>query len=390
MTALQKRILQLIVSVLILLGGVVGLYALKASKPAQEKRVTKTTAPAVQVMTATVGPHIVKIEGQGTVRPLRNAQLVAQVSGKILYTSPALVNGGAFQTGEELLRIDPIDYELAVTLAAARVGDAEAEYALAQEESDAAVQEWRELNPGVDPPKMVARMPQLSAALAKLEAEKADFRKARLQLERTRLKAPFDGVVSEEMVDIGQYVTPGQQVATLYGTEAAEIVVPLESEHLQWFHVPGFTGGEGPGASAIVRVAIAGQAREWPGRVMRAEGRIDERTRLINVVVRVDKPYARRPPLAAGLFATVEIEGRQLDAAALLPRAALHAGDQVWVVDDSQRLRFRVVNVARRSKAGVLIDQGLAGGERVIVSKLKAVTDGMTVRPIERAAEGRP
>ncbi len=390
MTALQKRILQLIVSLLILLGGVVGLYALKASKPPQEKRVAKTTAPAVQVVIAAVGPHTVKIEGQGTVRPLRNAQLVTQVSGKILYTSPALVNGGAFQANEELLRIDPIDYELAVTLAAARVGDAEAEYALAQEESEAAVQEWHELNPGVDPPEMVARMPQLSAARAKLEAERADLRKARLQLERTRLKAPFDGLVSEEMVDIGQYVTPGQRVATLYGTEAAEIVVPLESKHLQWFHVPGFTGGEGPGAPAAVRVAIAGQVREWSGRVMRAEGRIDERTRLINVVVRVDEPYARRPPLAAGLFAAVEIEGRRLDVAAMLPRAALRAGDQVWVVDDNQRLRFRAVHVARLSKAGALIDQGLAGGERIIVSNLKAVTDGMAVRPIDRAAGGRP
>ena len=390
MTVLQKRILQFLVSLLIILGGVAGLYALKASRPAQEKRVVKTTAPAVQVVKVTVGPHTVKIAGQGTVRPLRNAQLVAQVSGKILYTSPALVNGGAFQAEEELLQIDPIDYELAVTLAAARVGDAEAEYALAQEESDAAVQEWRELNPDVDPPEMVARMPQLSAARAKVAAEKADLRKARLQLERTRLKAPFEGVVSEEMVDIGQYVTPGQQVATLYGTEAAEIVVPLESEHLQWFHVPGFTGDDGPGAPAAVQVAIAGQVREWPGRVMRAEGRIDERTRLINVVVRVDNPYARRPPLAAGLFARVEIEGRRLEAAALLPRSALRPGNQVWTVDDDQRLRFRKVRVARLSKAGALIDKGLAGGERVIVSKLKAVTDGMAVRPIGDAAGGRP
>ena len=106
MTALQKRILQFIVSLLIILGGVAGLYALKASRPAQEKRVVKTTAPAVQVVKVTVGPHTVKIAGQGTVRPLRNAQLVAQVSGKILYTSPALVNGGAFQAEEELLQID--------------------------------------------------------------------------------------------------------------------------------------------------------------------------------------------------------------------------------------------------------------------------------------------
>jgi RND family efflux transporter MFP subunit len=192
------------------------------------------------------------------------------------------------------------------------------------------------------------------------------------------------------MVDIGQYVTPGESVATLYGTEAVEIVLPLESKHLQWFHVPGFTGGDDEGARATVRVNIAGQVREWPGRVMRAEGRIDEKTRLINVVVRVEEPYARKPPLAVGLFARVEIEGRTLERAALLPRAALRTGNQVWVVDDDQRLRFRSVQVARVAKEGVLVEAGLESGERVMVSQLKAVTDGMKVRPLDEADGSRP
>ena len=387
---LKKRILQILVSLLILLGGVAGLYGLRAGKPAQENEVVAVPAPVVQVATAELGAHTVRISGQGTVRPLLNAQLVAQVSGRVVYTASRLVNGGAFKAGDELLQIDPIDYELAVTLAAARVGDAEAKYALAQEESEAAIQEWRDLNPGIETPDLVARKPQLSAARAKLEAEEADYRKALLQLERTRLKAPFDGVVSAKMVDIGQYVTPGESVATLYGTEAVEIVLPLESKHLQWFHVPGFTGGDDEGAHATVRVNIAGQVREWPGRVMRAEGRIDEKTRLINVVVRVEEPYARKPPLAVGLFARVEIEGRTLERAALLPRAALRTGNQVWVVDDDQRLRFRSVQVARVAKEGVLVEAGLESGERVMVSQLKAVTDGMKVRPLDEADGSRP
>ncbi len=387
---LKKRILQIIVSLLILLGGVAGLYGLRAGKPPQEREVAAAPAPVVQVVTARFDAHTVRISGQGTVRPLLNAQMVAQVSGRVVYTASRLVNGGSFKAGDELLQIDPIDYELAVTLAAARVGDAEAKYALAQEESEAAIQEWRDLNPGIETPDLVARKPQLSAARAKLEAEEADYRKALLQLERTRLKAPFDGVVSAKMVDIGQYVTPGEAVATLYGTQAVEIVLPLESENLQWFHVPGFTGEDDEGARATVRVTIAGQVREWPGRVMRAEGRIDEKTRLINIVVRVEDPYARRPPLAAGLFAQVEIEGRTLEQAALLPRSALRTGSQVWVVDDDQRLRFRTAQVARIAREGVLVEGGLESGERVMVSQLKAVTDGMMVRPLDEAEGSRP
>ncbi len=387
---LKKRILQIVVSLLILLSGVAGLYTLKAGKPTPEQEVAAAPAPVVQVVTAEVGRHTVRITGQGTVRPLLNAQLVAQVSGRVVYTAPSLVNGGAFRAGDELLKIDPIDYELAVTLAAAKVGDAESKYALALEESEAAIQEWRDLNPGVDPPDLVARKPQLSAARAKLEAEEADYRIALLQLERTGLKAPFDGVVSAKAVDIGQYVTPGQSVATLYGTEAVEIVVPLESEHLQWFHVPGFTVSGDEGARAVVQVPIAGQDREWPGRVMRAEGRIDEKTRLINVVVRVEQPYERKPPLAAGLFARVAIEGRTLERAVLLPRAALRPGNRVWVVDADQRLRFRAVEVARIAREGVLIEAGLESGERVMVSQLKAVTDGMKVRTLDGAEGSRP
>nr|MDJ0990949.1 hypothetical protein [Desulfobacterales bacterium] len=164
----------------------------------------------------------------------------------------------------------------------------------------------------------------------------------------------------------------------------------LESERLQWFHVPGFTGGSGEGARAAVRVTIAGQVREWPGRVMRAEGRIDEKTRLINVVVRVEKPYERKPPLAAGLFARVEIEGRTLEKATLLPRSALRPGGRIWVVDDDQRLRFRTVQVARIAREGVLLEAGLENGERVMVSQLKAVTDGMKVRPLDETTGSRP
>ena len=148
---------------MILLGGVVGLYALKAGKQAPERKVPETPAPVVQAVSVTVGPHTVRISGQGTVRPLLNAQLVPQVSGKVLGTAASLVSGGTFKAGDELLKIDPIDYELAVTLAAARVGDADAKYALAQEESEAAIQEWRDLNQGIKPPDLVARKPQLSA-----------------------------------------------------------------------------------------------------------------------------------------------------------------------------------------------------------------------------------
>jgi hypothetical protein len=108
---------------------------------------------------------------------------------------------------------------------------------------------------------------------------------------------------------------------------------------------------------------------------------------MINVIIRVDKPYAKRPPLAIGLFVTVEIEGRHLPKAAVIPRPALHENDVVWVVDEENRLRFRKVDVARVQGNEVVVEAGLKDGERVVITPLKAVTHGMAVRKVREKEE---
>ena len=388
----KKRFIQFGVSVVLILLGVVGLLVLSASKPEMKKRKPPAPVPMVRTIETNSGPQTVYIRGEGTFQPLQEIDLVPQVGGKVIRVSPALVNGGVFRKGDTLLKIDPVDYELAVTLAQAKVKDAESRLELAEEEALAAVEEWRLLyadssGENKKPPALVAKEPQLAAAQARLEADKADLRKARLNLERTRLKAPFGGRVGEEKVDVGQYVSPGQALGTLYSTEAAEIVVPLEGGDLFWFDVPAFTSQDGSGALAVVRASIAGRELSWPGKVVRTEGRLDERTRMIRVVVLVDKPYARKPPLVFGLFVTVEIEGRKIEKAAIIPRGALHQGNVVWVLDQENRLRFQKVEVARIQGDEVLVTQGLEDGETVVTTPLKAVTDGMAVRKVpERSA----
>jgi len=158
--------------------------------------------------------------------------------------------------------------------------------------------------------------------------------------------------------------------------------VPLEGEDLFWFDVPGFTSNDGRGSAAVVQADIAGRELSWPGKVVRTEGRMDERTRMINVVVQVEKPYAQKPPLIFGLFVKVEIRGRRVESAAIVPRAALRQGDDVWVVDENGRLRFRKVHVARLQGNEVLVKSGLEDGEMVVTTPLKAVTDGMAVRVV--------
>jgi RND family efflux transporter MFP subunit len=381
----RKRFYQLVISITLIIVGVIVMIVLTASKPELKKGSHSAPVPMVRVMEVETKPRAVTVRGEGTVQPLREIDLVSQVGGKIILISPALVNGGEFSEGDKLLSIDPVDYELAVTLAKAKVKDSESNLKIIQEEALVAKEEWRVHHTGnfhtrKEPPPLVAKEPQLAAARAKLDADRADLKKALLNLERTVFKAPFNGLVSKKLVDVGQYVSPGQAVAKIFATEAVEIPLPLEDKTLFWFDVPGFTPGDSPGSFATVRSSIAGREIMSSGRVVRAEGKLDEKTRMITVVVRVDRPYAKKPPLAIGLFVTVDIEGHILPDAAVIPRAALHQGNIVWVVNGDGILKFRNVKIARYQGEGILIESGLSNGEFVVISPLKAVTDGMTVR----------
>lgn len=385
------RLLHLTVALAFIALGVIGMKGLTTSNSQLKKLKPTSPVPVVRTIRVKTGPQSIIVRAEGTVRPLRQIHLVPQVDGKVIYVSPALVNGGEFKTGDTLLRIDPTDYQLAAVLARAKVKDAESLCKLTREEADAAQEEWRihhesDNKRNSKPSPLVAKEPQLEAAMARLEAEQAELKKALLNIERTELKAPFNGRVSEENVDTGQYVLSGQSLASLYSIEAAEIVLPVDDKKLFWFHVPGFTPGNSPGSPAVVRACIAGRERTWPAVVVRSEGKIDEQTRLINVVVLVEKPYATKPPLVAGLFVSVDIKGRILSNAAIIPESALHSEDIVWVIDKNNRIVFRKVDIAQLQGDSVIVRSDLENGERLVTTLLKAVTNGMSVRimPVEK------
>ncbi|MFW6011578.1 MAG: efflux RND transporter periplasmic adaptor subunit [Desulfosalsimonas sp.] len=379
-----RIIIHAVVALVVLGAGLAGFYVLKTSREAPQRVQRAEPLPIVRIAPVLIKDRDMTITAEGTVRPLAETRIVPQVSGKVVRASENLVNGGSFKKDDLMLEIEPDDYEIALILARAGLREAESSYQTALQESRAAAAEWEKLNPGKEPPDLVAKKPQLQAALANLEAREADVKKARLNLERTKIHAPFDCRVSQEQVDRGQYVTAGQGLATVFSTRTAEIVVPVESRDLAWIDIPGFTSGNDKGSPAKVSADIAGKRYTWEGGIIRAEGRIDERTRMVNVVIRVQEPYEKVPPLAPGQFAEVEISGRTLRDAAVIPRAALHGENTVWAVDtDSGRLYIRSVDVAYMGDYGAVIRSGLKPGESVAVSPVKGVTDGMKVKAVD-------
>ncbi len=372
--------------------GIVGAVTLVRSKAPVETVTPDPITPLVKTVTVGLGEVPLSVSAQGTVLPRTQTLLAAQVAAEVVGVSPHFEAGGFFERGEVLVRLDRRDYELATERAAARVAQAELRLAQQRAEAQVAADEWRQLGEG-EPEPLVVRRPQLAEAEAALKAAEAELGMARLDLERTLIRAPFDGRVHDTAVDRGQYLTPGQQVAAIHAIDYAEVRLPVPDRLLAFLELPlSYHDGTAttPGPAAILSADFTGRRYRWPGQVVRAEGELDQRSRMLNLVVRVEDPYRRhpdRPPLAVGLFVDVEIAGRTV-AGALLPRSALRGKGRVLVVDDELRLRYREVEVVRTAKDTVVIGGGLKEGEKVCVSPLDVVVDGMAVQVLE--VEGPP
>ena len=226
---------------------------------------------------------------------------------------------------------------------------------------------------------------RLRVAQAELREANATLKRAQRDLARTQVLAPYDGRVRSEQVDVGQFVNRGESVAKVYAVDFAEVRLPIPDEELAYLDLPLTQSGgelENP-VTVTLRARFAGKQNEWQGEIVRTEGELDPRTRMVHVVARVAAPYAPhdgRPPLAVGLFVEAEILGSQVEDVVVLPRSALRGASRVLVVDADDRLRFRDVEVLRVVRDQVFVRSGLARGERVCVSALEIALEGMRVR----------
>lgn len=385
-----RRLVAFAAPVVVIVGGV-GLFSLMLATGNQAKEKGEPPhPPAVQFAVAHARPTTISISVQGETRPRYEATLAAQVAGRIVWVSPKFAEGGSFNEGETLARIDDADYRLAVVRARSQV--AQAEEALAREEAEAelARQDWQSLGRGEAPP-LAVREPQLAQARAALAAAQASLRSAELDLARTNIRAPFTGRMRDRRANVGDYVGPGTPVAVMFSTEAMEIRVPLTDADLASMRVPvGFSAtASNPGPAAHVSIVSGGRIRTWEGRLVRVEASVDSRTRLVYGLVEVRDPFAasHAAPLAPGMFVTVRLEGSSSETLVAAPRSALKRNEFVYVVTPDNTIDIRAVRPAQTTDDEVLFREGIADGERVVVSVLTSPRQGMAVTPIDRAGE---
>lgn len=400
----MRLFLRLWLPLLLLAGsGVTAWWFTRPGEP-PESRPMRTAALQVEGVTLERTEFPVVVRTRGTVRPRTESTLVAEVAGRIVEVSPSFREGGFFEEGDMLLQLEPADYEAAVVMAEGELAQARA--TLLEEEARAAQAEenWRRLGRQGDPGPLVLREPQVAEATARLASAGAQLDRAKRDLERTIVRAPYAGRVLEKEVDVGQFVGSGTTLARVFAVDYVEVRLPLSNEQAGFVRLPEeFRDDDSPavdrpeqGPAVRLRGRVGDRDASWQGHIVRVESAIDATTRQLFVIAQVDDPYARRadgsPPLKINMFVEAEIEGRVLENVVVVPRRAVRAGDEVIVIRDGRRIYRQDVRPVWRDRDFVVVSAGddpgaLPEGTVLCVTPIAYPTSGA---PVIATIDGRP
>lgn len=397
-----RRVFDFALPVIVLLIGA-GIFAVfVATRPEAQRAPVRETSAPVAIIVARAADHAIAVRAQGSVVPSRDLLLQAELNGRVVFRHPDLVPGGIVRAGDTLVRIDPRDYHALVAQQNAALESQRVQLQTEERRAAVATREWEilsrqsaSLEASPEGRALAMREPQMRSINASVDATEAQLRQARLTLTRTVLRAPFDAVIREADVEVGQLVGPTARLATLIAIDRFWVQVSLPLEALARIRFP-FPGSETDGGSEVRVFQRVGDATiERRGRVIRLLSDLDPVGRMVRVLVEIDDPLglaggeaaqAREGeptqsslPMLLGAYVHVEIDGGMAPSVIEIPRAALRGGDVVWVAED-ERLVERPVDVVFRRDDTVLVGGGLRDGEQIIVSPLAAPVPGMAVR----------
>ena len=380
-----KTTLLICIAILLVAGGTVS--AIFLTEPsAQRTSASKRTAMLVDVAAVEQGSFRPTIVAMGAVRPEQEIVLSPRVAGEIIAISESFTPGGFVEEGEVLLQIDPADYETTLQQRRSELRQAMAEYEMEQGRQDLARRDYEDLEGSISDQykTLVLREPQLNAARAVVESAEAAVRQAELDLERTRIRAPFPAHILSRDAHVGSQVSPGQALGQLVGTRSYWVEATVPVADLRWIDFP--ADAAAPGSPARIRNRAA-----WPedlfreGRVHQLIGALESQTRLARVLLTVPDPLAHEPeseglpPLMVGSYVEVRIEGKPIEDVIRLDRDYLRRDDTVWVNQDNV-LRIREAEVVFRDSDYAYISAGLEPDDRVVTTNLATVLDGAALR----------
>jgi len=332
----------------------------------------------------------VVLDSQGVVRAHFETTLTAQVGGTVTTVHPRFEDGALFKSGDVLLELDPADFETQLIAAESRLARAEA--ALAQEEARAnqARLNWDDMGYTDEPSPLVLRVPQLKEARANVNAAEAELDQAKRNLERTKVRAPFDGRVKSREVGLGQAVSATTPLGQIFASDRAEVRLPLTPRQLEFVNLP--TRNEDPHVNVTLTDALSSQStgQTWSARIVRTEGAFDETSRELFAIAEIDDPFGLEsglPELRIGQPVRAAIEGVVLQDVFVFPRSALRGIDRVFLIDrDPARIRRATIEPLWSNADVVVVGKGLENGDWIATSRMPLVPNGAPVEVVEEAS----
>ncbi|MBM4204497.1 MAG: efflux RND transporter periplasmic adaptor subunit [Gammaproteobacteria bacterium] len=369
----------------VIVGSVLAAAGIMATAPEVTPTAPQIVPTSVRTMTVEPHPIQLKVKAQGTVLPNTESNLISEVPGRIVWMADAMNAGGFINQGEVLLRLENKDAANTRERAEAAVKRTQAELEHARFEhqriSSLATQKL------ISQSQLENTVRLLKVAEAARQDAQANFEQSERDFQRTEIQAPFTGVVRQKSVDVGQYLQKGTPIATLYANDAVEVRLPIADRQLAYLNLPlDQLNNLPPDAqpAVTIRAEFAGQKMLWEGRVVRTDAQIDLSSRMVHLIARVDNSTDGMP-LTVGLFVDATIEGLKVDDTVSLPRSALRDGNRLLIVSSDNTLHYRAVEPFRLYEDQVLLRSGLKAGERICISPIQTVVEGMSVTPIDNA-----
>jgi RND family efflux transporter MFP subunit len=373
-----------VITLAVLFFAVIVAYGLVKTAPAPEQFTPQETITSIRVVEVNRERVRLEVSSQGSVMPYKESELIPEVNGRVAWMSPNLLPGGYFVKDEVLLRIDNRDHRSKVARSKAALNRSMAEEELARFELGRMEELVKKKLTSQSSLEIVLRNHRIAEAV--LQDSKIALEQAFRDLQRTEIKAPYDGLVRSEKVDLGQYVSRGMAIASIYAAQYAEVRLPVADKQLAYLDLP--LGHRGELADEVKPEVLlftdyGGKHYEWIGKLVRTEAEIDSRSRMVTAVVRVNNNNnIDQPDLPIGLFVNARIKGRWAEDVVTIPRAALRNQSKVLVVDKDNRIHYRNVNILRFENDNVIVSDGLESGDVVNISPLQTIVEDMLVNPI--------
>lgn len=341
-----------------------------------------TTNISVEVLPLDAKPFIAHVSSFGTVQPRVQTKLSAQVSGQVITISDDFREGGFFDKGDTLIQLDDRDHRAQVQQAQANLMSAKQALQEEQARVEQAETDWQRLGNGEQANDLVLRKPQLAAAQAAVLSAQAQLDKANLDLERTKIKAPFAGRVLEQMVDVGEVVSANTELGEVYASDVVEVRLPIKNSDLPLIKLPVRYVGQKQqmGAKVSFHSTVFGE-QNFEGRLVRTEGAIDSNAQQLYVVGQINEPFvanSNQMPIKIGQYINADIEAEPLNDAIVIPNSAIYQGTYVYTVVDGNLLRKNIKLKWQNTEQSV-VSSGLNEGELLVLTPLGQVSSGTPV-----------